>query len=49
MERDLSAKLMTHSTLSLTENTWIVTEYKSRIEAFALAWIPAIKDIDFAV
>ena len=40
---------MTHSTLSLTENTWLVTEYKSRIEAFALAWIPAIKDIDFAV
>ena len=40
---------MTHSTPSLTENTWIVTEYKSKTEAFAPAWIPAIKDIDFAV
>ena len=40
---------MTHSTLSLTESTWIVTEYESWTEAFALAWIPAIENIDFAV
>ena len=40
---------MTHSTLSLTESTSIVTEYESRTEAFALAWIPAIENIDFAV
>ena len=36
-ERDLSTKLITYSTLGLAENTWIVTEYESRTEAFALA------------
>ena len=49
LERDLSTELITHSSLSLTENTWIVTEYESRTEAFALVWILASEDIDFAV
>ena len=47
-ERDLSTKLITHSTLGFAENTWIVAEYESRTEAFALTWIPAAEGIDFA-
>ena len=45
----MSTKLITHFTLGLAENTWIVTEYESRTEAFALAWIPADEDTDFVV
>lgn len=49
LERDLSTKLIPHSTLGLAENTRIVTEYESRKEAVALAWLLADEDIDFAV
>ena len=49
LERDFSTELITHSALSLTENTWIVTEYESRTEAFVLVWILASEDINFAV
>ena len=34
--------------MGFAENTWIVAEYESRTEAFALTWIPAAEGIDFA-